>query len=129
MASLTYSDRSVIESHVGELSAEGATDAEDRLDRLGSAEGVALELLMTRRAYMRMNASKLKSADDSVDWSVNLAMLDVAIRQLAEYLFSDGDLIPGSALEKLVGQALGHSKSLDDLDFGLSVKSSNYRQT
>ncbi len=90
MASVVSADdlaviRSWCGSSVGDPDSDvfGQPDLVARMDRLGSAEAVALEVLRQRRADVLADPVSFSLAGDvAEDSAVNVAGLDAAIRQL-----------------------------------------------
>lgn len=91
---LSLENRAVIERLYRPLASnDEIADADARVERLGSPEVAALELLLTRRAHLDSTPTSMSSADDRRDHSKNLERLDAAIDRLVSLIDSSDSIV------------------------------------
>lgn len=124
MALTIEAEQAVIERWTGPIHGDDETAVQARIDRIGSAEGAALEILMRARSEMAMSAAITRSADDASNHRHNVGWLTDLIKELVAYIM-DSDIPVTPALEDLIDQALG--KTLEATT-GIDIVAGNRRR-
>lgn len=118
MASLDLAGRVVLEAWTGPIAAGDVEEIEARLEHFGSAYGVALQMLLTKRAQFSVTAADRSSGDDRTNHAVNLKALDEQIQGLVAAMGSLETYTPSQAemdLMLLATAAPGQATTTIDL--------------
>lgn len=102
---VSAADRAVIASWSGVIDSDDEEMIDERLQRLGNAYAVALEILMETRATMAVEAGISSSADDRTSHVANVAWVDDQISRLVGFLSTSEDITLGTAAQALLDSA------------------------
>ena len=118
---LTTLNKLAMQRWIGEVDDADHDDYDALIGELGSPEVAALQVLLTRRAEMRLSPADRSIGDDRFGHGQNFDQLDSAVDELVGFLSTSADVSLSLVGQALVDQARGTVLDTSD-DIVLTVR-------